>query len=105
VLYPHFLSHSIGIDLHETSNNRTDYLKTGMVITVEPGVYVPPDPAFPTEFHNMGVRIEDEVLILPKHAMVLSINAPKEVADVEGACQGVLELDTAGSRYIEQGPS
>lgn len=55
-------------------------LKAGMVITVEPGIYVPPDPRFPKEFHNIGIRIEDEVLVQKKHAIVLSINAPKEVA-------------------------
>ena len=70
-----------------------------MVITIEPGIYVPPDSSFPKEFHNIGIRIEvrgvyprftadyscpqlyfqDEVLIQKDHAIVLSINAPKEV--------------------------
>ncbi|KAG9092558.1 hypothetical protein FRC06_011883 [Ceratobasidium sp. 370] len=57
-LYPHFLSHPIGIDLHETNGQRHHYLTEGQVITIEPGVYVPPDPAFPKWFHNIGVRIE-----------------------------------------------
>jgi Xaa-Pro aminopeptidase len=33
-------------------------LRAGMVVTVEPGVYVPPDPVFPAQYHNMGIRIE-----------------------------------------------
>ena len=67
-----------------------------MVITIEPGIYVPPDSSFPKEFHNIGIRIEvrdvyphstdylcllfqDEVLVQNDHAVILSINAPKEV--------------------------
>ncbi|KAI0082855.1 hypothetical protein K474DRAFT_1585044 [Panus rudis PR-1116 ss-1] len=93
VLYPHYVGHPIGIDLHESSDRyRTTKLKEGMVITVEPGVYVPPSPSFPTAFHNMGVRIEDEVLVGKDHATVLSVNAPKEIADVEAACQGSIGL-------------
>ncbi|KZP15097.1 peptidase M24 [Athelia psychrophila] len=94
VLYPHFLSHPIGIDLHESSHfDRSGELKEGMVITIEPGIYVPPTPNFPSHFHDMGIRIEDDVLIGKNHATILSVNAPKEIADVEGACQGLLGLE------------
>ncbi|KAH7888136.1 peptidase M24 [Phlebopus sp. FC_14] len=94
VLYPHFLSHPIGIDLHESTHlDRGEYLKAGMVITVEPGIYVPPTPQFPKHFHNMGIRIEDEVLVGKEHPVVLSVAAPKEIVDVEGACQGQLGLE------------
>ncbi|KAF8554093.1 peptidase M24 [Imleria badia] len=93
VLYPHFLSHPIGIDLHESAHlARGDRLKAGMVITVEPGIYVPPVPQFPKVFHNMGIRIEDEVLVGKDHPVILSVAAPKEIVDVEGACQGQLGL-------------
>ena len=82
-----------------------------MVITIEPGVYVPCDDAFPKHFQGLGVRIEDEVLVGEKYATVLSVNAPKEVssslvrcqdgadvlrpqiADIEGSCQGLLGLE------------
>ncbi|KAF8131125.1 hypothetical protein EV363DRAFT_195270 [Boletus edulis] len=66
-----------------------------MVITVEPGIYVPPVPQFPKAFHNMGIRIdsEDEVLVGKNHPVVLSVAAPKEIVDVEGACQGQLGLE------------
>ncbi|KDQ14198.1 hypothetical protein BOTBODRAFT_132675 [Botryobasidium botryosum FD-172 SS1] len=90
-LYPHYLSHPIGIDLHESGKDQRHWgLKSGTVITVEPGVYVPPDPAFPKHFHNIGIRIEDEVLVQQDHAVVLSANAPKEIVDVEATCQGLL---------------
>ncbi|KAG8962423.1 hypothetical protein FRC00_009563 [Tulasnella sp. 408] len=61
-----------------------------MVITVEPGVYVPPDPTFPKAFHNIGIRLEDDILVKRNHAIRLTANAPLEIADVEGACQGLL---------------
>lgn len=43
------------------------------------GIYVPPLLEFPKAFHNIGIRIEDEVLVGKKDPMVLSVNAPKEV--------------------------
>ncbi|KIK55353.1 hypothetical protein GYMLUDRAFT_231086 [Collybiopsis luxurians FD-317 M1] len=93
-LYPHFIGHPIGIDLHESDgSSRMANLKEGMVVTVEPGIYVPPSPAFPKHYHNIGIRIEDEVLVGKEYPVVLSVNAPKEIVDVEGACQGVLGLE------------
>ncbi|KAH9843656.1 peptidase M24 [Rhodofomes roseus] len=93
-LYPHFVGHPVGIDLHESSHfDRHAPLQAGMVITVEPGVYVPPSAHFPKHFHNIGIRIEDEVLVGEEHPVVLSVSAPKEIADVEGACQGLLGLE------------
>ncbi|KAM6495511.1 peptidase M24 [Amanita muscaria] len=94
VLYPHFLSHPIGIDLHESSHfDRNASLKDGMVVTIEPGIYVPPASDFPKAFHNIGIRIEDEVLVGKEHPIVLTVSAPKEISDVEGACRGLLGLE------------
>ena len=46
-------------DLHESSNfDRSGRLTEGMVITIEPGIYVPPMASFPKHYHNMGIRIE-----------------------------------------------
>ncbi|KAJ6543936.1 peptidase M24 [Mycena capillaripes] len=83
VLFPHYVSHPIGLGI----------LKANMVITIEPGIYVPPSPLFPKHFHNIGIRIEDEVVVGKEHPVVLSVAAPKEIADVEGACQGLLGLE------------
>ncbi|KAK7061263.1 intermediate cleaving peptidase 55 [Favolaschia claudopus] len=94
VLFPHYVSHPIGLDLHESSHfERHGKLKAGMVITIEPGIYVPPSPSFPKHFHDIGIRIEDEVLIGKDEPVVLSVAAPKEIADVEGACQGLLGFE------------
>jgi intermediate cleaving peptidase 55 len=86
-LYPHFLSHHLGSDLHDCpSVDRNTVLKNGNVITIEPGCYVPRDSSFPSAFHGLGVRIEDAVGFTPDGPLVLSAHAPKEVVDVEGAC-------------------
>ncbi|GAA5975246.1 hypothetical protein JCM11641_004408 [Rhodosporidiobolus odoratus] len=89
VLYPHFVSHPLGVDLHDTrSFGREEKIKAGMVITIEPGLYVPPHPNFPKAFHNQVVRLEDEVHVQEEDHIVLSVEAPKEVADVEAVCRG-----------------
>ncbi|OXG34856.1 xaa-Pro aminopeptidase [Cryptococcus neoformans Bt120] len=91
-LYPHFLSHHLGSDLHDCpTRDRNAVLIEGNVISIEPGVYVPFDNRFPKHFHGQGIRIEDEVAFTKNGPLVLSANAPKEIADVEGACQGLLE--------------
>ncbi|OCF32906.1 xaa-Pro aminopeptidase [Kwoniella heveanensis CBS 569] len=91
-LYPHFLSHHLGSDLHDCpTRDRNATLVEGNVISIEPGVYVPYDNKFPKAFHGLGIRIEDEVAFTKDGPLVLSANAPKEIADVEGACQGLLE--------------
>ncbi|TDL29014.1 peptidase M24 [Rickenella mellea] len=94
ILYPHYLSHPIGIDLHESTYfDRSNRLVEGMVVTIEPGIYVPPSSSYPHHFHNIGIRIEDEVLVGKNHPTILSVNAPKEIVDVEAACQGSLGLE------------
>ncbi|MCR5505727.1 MAG: aminopeptidase P N-terminal domain-containing protein [Bacilli bacterium] len=72
--YFHNVSHHLGLDTHDASN-REKPLEEGNVITVEPGLYIPE--------LSIGVRIEDDVLIHQDHAEVLSIEIPKEIADIE----------------------
>lgn len=66
-----------------------------MVLTVEPGVYVPESSSFPRHFQGMGIRIEDEVLVREDDVVVLSVSAPKEVVDVEACCAGLFEQKDA----------
>ena len=80
VLYPHSIGHYLGCDLHDCELVSKDIpLKANMVITVEPGVYVRADRRFPSRYHGIGIRIEDDVVIAAagEEPLVLSRNIPK----------------------------
>lgn len=74
----------MGLDLHDCpAVERNIPLQPGMVITVEPGVYVPRgDTRFPSKYHGIGIRIEDDVVIQPDDVLVLSRNVPKELCEI-----------------------
>ncbi|KAI5809110.1 peptidase M24, structural domain-containing protein [Peziza echinospora] len=85
-LYPHFVGHYIGLDVHDCKTVRNSIeLGPGMCIAVEPGLYVPyGDERCPKELWGMGVRVEDSVALLEGGGIkVLSVEAVKEVVDVE----------------------
>ena len=72
--FAHGIGHHLGMDVHDPSDS-TAPLAPGMVVTIEPGVYIPEE--------GIGIRIEDDVLVTESGAEVLSDALPKEVADVE----------------------
>ena len=75
---PHAVSHHVGVDVHDAGTY--DTLRAGMVITVEPGIYVPAsDTAMPPAFRGFGVRLEDDVLVTEGGAEVLSAGIPKGI--------------------------
>lgn len=81
-LMHHGVSHHLGLDTHDAGS--LDTLKAGMVITVEPGVYIPAnDTAFAFGYRGFGVRIEDDILVGEDGATVLSSEIPKELEEVE----------------------
>lgn len=84
-LYPHSIGHHLGLDLHDCPTHDSNQpLQPGNVITVEPGLYVPPGVAdFPTEFHGLAVRIEDDVVIEADNRIVLLTSVPKTVEEIE----------------------
>jgi intermediate cleaving peptidase 55 len=83
-LFPHHLSHYIGMDVHDTVGySRKVVLQEGHCITIEPGIYVPDDERWPKYFRNMGVRIEDSVAVHEDNPYVLTTEAVKEVVDIE----------------------
>ena len=90
--YMHRAGHWIGMDVHDAGDYRKkgvwQTLQPGMMITNEPGLYIRPDAAVPEHFWNIGVRIEDDVLITADGNDNLTITAPKTVAEVEAACAG-----------------
>ncbi|WP_425309894.1 aminopeptidase P family protein [Ammonicoccus fulvus] len=85
----HGTSHHLGIDVHDCAqalaeNYREGYLKEGMVITVEPGLYFKEgDTLVPEEFRGIGVRIEDDILITADGNENLSDMLPRTVDEVE----------------------
>ncbi|KAF9994138.1 hypothetical protein BGZ79_001137 [Entomortierella chlamydospora] len=86
-LYPHHVGHYLGMDVHDTGDiSRSRPLKEGMVITIEPGLYIPRDSAYPEKYQGIGIRIEDNVVIGKDVPHVLSVTAPKEVVDIEYCC-------------------
>ncbi|KOB68397.1 putative xaa-pro dipeptidase app [Operophtera brumata] len=75
----------LGLDVHEAPLvRRATPLRTNMVITVEPGIYIrPDDQSVPAEFRGIGIRIEDDVLITDSDPLVLTDSCVKDVADIE----------------------
>jgi Xaa-Pro aminopeptidase len=85
--YMHRTSHWLGMDVHDVGNYKTGdnwrALQPGMVLTVEPGCYIRPADDVPLALWNIGIRIEDDMLITAKGNEVLTDAAPKTVADIE----------------------
>lgn len=87
--YPHGTSHWLGMDVHDvglyTVKGEPRILEPGMVFTIEPGIYIQPSDAgqVPDEYRNIGIRIEDDILITEKGHEVLTSAAPKEVKELE----------------------
>lgn len=81
----HGTSHYLGLDVHDVGNYSR--LKANQVITVEPGIYIPENSACDKKWWNIGVRIEDDVLITTGAADVLSGKLPKTVEEIEKLMQ------------------
>ena len=86
----HKCSHWLGIDVHDVGDYRIDgtwrMLEAGMVITVEPGIYIPDSELMddvPKRWRGMGIRIEDDVLIEKAGNRVLTEAAAKEPDEIE----------------------
>lgn len=79
--FMHGTSHYIGLDVHD--EGFYGQLEPGMVLTVEPGIYVPEAEDIDPKWWNIGVRIEDDILITDGAPELLSGNAPRTAADIE----------------------
>ncbi|MGE3973677.1 MAG: aminopeptidase P N-terminal domain-containing protein [Bdellovibrionales bacterium] len=86
--YPHGVSHWLGMDVHDAGLYKKDGpsrpLESGMVFTVEPGLYVPVDDmTAPAHLRGLGVRIEDNILVTDTGHENMTSTCPKEVKDLE----------------------
>lgn len=90
--YMHGTSHWLGLDVHDAGTYMPDGsarpLAAGMVITVEPGLYIAANAAdVPPELRGIGIRIEDDVLVTATGHDVLTAACPKKIEDIEAACR------------------
>ncbi len=89
--YMHGVGHYIGMDVHDAGRYFTDQqsknsrpFAPGMVLTVEPGIYVPPnDKNAPAKYRGIGIRIEDDVLVTEDGNRNLTSKVPKEIEEIE----------------------
>ncbi len=81
--YPHGCSHFLGLDVHDKGHGGSGLLKTNMVITVEPGIYIPANSKCDKKWWNIGVRIEDDIVIQKDSFENLSAESPRKWEDIE----------------------
>ena len=89
--YMHRTGHWLGMDVHDVGDYKVDgqwrKLEPGMVLTVEPGLYIAPDAEVASEqaarFRGIGIRIEDDVLVTEHGHEILSSAAPKDIDAIE----------------------
>jgi Xaa-Pro aminopeptidase len=83
--FMHKTSHWLGMDVHDAGKYRKKgewrILQEGMILTIEPGIYISDEDA--GAFKNIGIRIEDDVLVTANGPKVLSMECPKEISDLE----------------------
>lgn len=91
--YMHRIGHWIGMDVHDVGDYKVGgewrVLEAGMVMTVEPGIYISPDNTnVPAKWRGIGIRIEDDVLVTKDGHHILSADVPKGIEQIEALMAG-----------------
>jgi Xaa-Pro aminopeptidase len=99
--YMHRTGHWLGMDVHDCGDYREPgratesgqprpwrILREGMVLTIEPGIYVRAADDVPEHFHDIGIRIEDDALVTPDGCEILTSDVPKEPGAIEALMRG-----------------
>ena len=96
--YMHRTGHWLGMDVHDVGEYRDAApaggerpwrtLQPGMALTVEPGIYVRPAEGVPEQYWNIGIRIEDDAVVTAGGCDIITVEAPKTVADIEAVMRG-----------------
>jgi Xaa-Pro aminopeptidase len=96
--YMHRTGHWLGMDVHDVGDYRDPAVSAtekpwrplvpGMVLTIEPGIYVRPAPGVPEAYWNIGIRIEDDALVTADGCDIITHKAPKTVAEIEAVMRG-----------------
>lgn len=84
--FMHGLSHWLGLDVHDVGHygvDRDRLLEPGMVLTIEPGLYIAPDADVPAEYRGIGIRIEDDIIITAEGNENLTDTVVKDADDIE----------------------
>ncbi len=99
--YPHGLGHHIGLDVHDRGAMST--LKKDMVITIEPGIYIPEGSNCDKKWWSIAVRIEDDLLITQNGYELLSHFAPRKIEEIEKLISQKSVLDNYKLPPLESG--
>ncbi len=96
--YMHKTGHWLGLDVHDAGDYRIDgefrVLEPGMVVTVEPGIYIAPDlKGVPAKYRGIGIRIEDDVVVTEGDPEVISAGVPKDADEIEALMARALTVN------------
>jgi Xaa-Pro aminopeptidase len=93
--YMHRTGHWLGLDVHDACQYKTDGqwrpFAPGMTLTIEPGCYIRPADDVPEAFWNVGIRIEDSVLVTSGGCEILTDNVPRDIEGIEELMRGQIK--------------
>ena len=85
--YMHRTGHWLGMDVHDVGDYQVGgewrVLEPGMILTIEPGLYIPANEKVDARWHNIGIRIEDDILVNDTGFEILTVDVPKKPNEIE----------------------